>query len=139
MRLKLIAIFLALTAGLILVPKTSLAEGLFLDTDTKASQYEQETAFEGASGLNFDLKPGQIVSTIIKTVLSLLGIIFVVLIIYSGFQWMTAQGNEEKVTKAKETIGRAVIGLLIVVAAWSITYFVFAALNNTVGGGAAPG
>jgi len=79
---------------------------------------------------------GGIVATAIQAFLGLLGIIFLVLIIYAGFNWMTAQGEEEKVTKAKETLQRAVIGLIIIIAAYSITYFVFNALpggNSGIG------
>ncbi len=68
----------------------------------------------------------------ISTFLGLLGIIFLVLIIYAGYNWMTAGGDEEKVTIAKNTLTRAVIGLIIIVAAYSITYFVF---TNLPGGG----
>jgi hypothetical protein len=70
----------------------------------------------------------QILETVISAFLSLLGIIFLVLIIYAGFGWMTAQGDEEKVTKAKDTLTRAIIGLIIIIAAYSITYFVFSVL-----------
>ena len=76
-------------------------------------------------------------SSIIKTVLSLLGFIFVVLIIYAGILWMTAGGKEEQVKKAGNIITRAVIGLVIVVLAYAITYFVFANLPSG-GGGAGP-
>jgi hypothetical protein len=77
-----------------------------------------------------------IMATAIKAFLGLLGIIFLVLIIYAGFTWMTAQGEEEKVTRAKETLQRAIIGLIIIVAAYSITYFVF---NSLPGGGSGSG
>jgi len=77
-----------------------------------------------------------IVATVIKAFLGLLGIIFLVLIIYAGFLWMTAQGDEEKVTKAKDTLTRAIIGLVIITAAYSITYFVFTALPGGGSGGA---
>ena len=50
---------------------------------------------------------------------------FLGLIIYGGFLWMTAGGNEENVGKAKKTIYYAVIGMLIIFAAYSITYFAF--------------
>ena len=76
-----------------------------------------------------------IVAIAIKAFLGLLGIIFLVLIIYAGYEWMTAQGDEEKVTKAKDTLSRAVIGLIIIIAAYSITYFVFNALPGGGGGG----
>ncbi|MFH0956078.1 MAG: hypothetical protein V1801_02615 [Candidatus Falkowbacteria bacterium] len=70
----------------------------------------------------------QIVGQIIQTFLGLLGVIFLVLIIYAGYNWMTAQGEEEKVTKAKDTLQRAVIGLIITIGAYAISYFVFSKL-----------
>ena len=66
-----------------------------------------------------------IIGTVIKVFLSLLGVIFIILIIYGGYTWMLASGDEQKVTKAKDTIRRAIIGLMIVVAASAFTSFVF--------------
>ncbi len=60
----------------------------------------------------------------ITLVLSFVGVIFVILIIYAGIVWMTASGNEEKVTSAKKIMTDSIIGLIIVVAAYAITYFV---------------
>ena len=78
----------------------------------------------------------EVVATVIKGFLSLLGVIFVVLIIVAGYNWMTAAGDEEKVTKAKQTLQRAIIGLIIIIAAYAITYFVFANLpGGPTGGG----
>ncbi|PKM89277.1 hypothetical protein CVU83_00445 [Candidatus Falkowbacteria bacterium HGW-Falkowbacteria-2] len=64
------------------------------------------------------------IGTIVKAALSLLGIIFVVLIVYAGYNWMTASGNEESVSKAKKILTSAVIGLIIVLSAWGIWTFV---------------
>jgi len=61
---------------------------------------------------------------LISFVLSVLGIIFVLLIIYSGFIWMIAGGEEKKVTEAKDTIKQAIIGLVIVLAAYVLSYFI---------------
>lgn len=74
-----------------------------------------------------------IIQIAISTFLSLLGIIFIVLIVYAGYNWMMAGGDEDKVNLAKQTLSRAVIGLIIIVAAYSITYFVF--INLPGGGG----
>ena len=77
----------------------------------------------GASlGVTGDLSTA--ISTVIKAVLSLVGTIFLALTIYAGILWMTAQGEEEKVTKAKGIITMAVIGLVIIMSAYAITYFV---------------
>jgi len=78
---------------------------------------------------------GIIVGQVISAFLGLLGIIFVILIIYSGFKWMTAGGSPEDVKKAQDTIKRAIIGLIIIASAYAITYFVLSSL----GGGGFPG
>ena len=70
------------------------------------------------------------VASIIKVVLGLLGTIFVILMIYAGILWMTAGGNDEQVKKAQKIIQRAVIGLIIVVLAYAITYFIFKELGG---------
>lgn len=70
-----------------------------------------------------------VVGSFIAVLLSFVGAIFFILIIYSGFQWMTAGGNEEKVEKARARIINASIGLAITVAAYFITWFVSRALQ----------
>jgi cytochrome bd-type quinol oxidase subunit 2 len=71
------------------------------------------------------------IANLLRIFFSVLGVIFVAIIVYGGFQWMTAGGNEEQVGKAKKLIFNAVIGLAIVVLAFSITYFVGWALSTS--------
>lgn len=78
-----------------------------------------ETSFAGFLGL------------IVSAFLSLLGIIFIGEIIYAGYNWMTARGEEEKVEKAKDTLRRSIIGLVIVVSAYAIWVFIYSALLDT--------
>lgn len=65
----------------------------------------------------------------IQLVLSLLATIFLVLIVIAGFNWMTAGGKEEVITKAQKSIKEATIGLAIVLAAYAITWFIFEQLQ----------
>lgn len=62
--------------------------------------------------------------SIISVFMGLLGVVFVVLMIYGGFNWMRAGGDEAKVTLAVNTIRRAIIGLLITVGSYAIVQFV---------------
>ena len=85
----------------------------------------------------------EIAGIAVKTFLSILGIIFIVLMLYGGYLWMTASGNEAQLTKAKELIQAAVIGLIIIVAAYAISFFIFnwltpRTLTTPGGGGATP-
>ncbi|HTX87267.1 MAG TPA: hypothetical protein VMC41_04365 [Candidatus Nanoarchaeia archaeon] len=114
-----------------------LAAEPLVDQGALKNMGSQEKAFVAASGLSPNASIASIVSVIIEVALGLLAIIFVVLLVIAGFNWMTAGGNEEKIDKAKQTITRAIIGLAIIIAAYSITYFVFNAINSatTVSGG----
>lgn len=78
--------------------------------------------------------PG-IVGTIIGTALSMIGVLFLLLMLYGGFLWMTARGNEEQTKKALETIEAAVIGVIIVLGAYALTSFVFKSVGQGNGGG----
>jgi len=71
-----------------------------------------------------------IIGSIINVLLGFLGVVFLVLLLYAGFTWMTAGGDTEKVTKAKTMITQAVIGLVIITAAFTISTFVLGSLVN---------
>src|SRR3989339_257088 len=68
--------------------------------------------------------PIQIITLVINIFLSVLSIIAVCFILYAGFLWLTAQGNEEKVKKAQAIIKGAVIGLLIILASWGLVLWI---------------
>jgi hypothetical protein len=72
--------------------------------------------------------PNTVIGAAIKAFLSILGVVFLFLIIYGGWLWMTAQGNEQKVDQAMGTIRTAIIGLIIILAAYAISYYVFSVL-----------
>lgn len=61
---------------------------------------------------------------VVKTALSFVGIIFLLLMVYAGFLWMTAHGETDQVDKSKKIIVQSIIGLAITVGAFSITAFV---------------
>ncbi|MFA5131665.1 MAG: hypothetical protein WC467_04630 [Patescibacteria group bacterium] len=81
--------------------------------------------------------PREIIGRIINFALGFLGVIAVGLILFGGFKWMTAAGNEDKVSEAKQLLGAGVIGLIIILAAWAIATFIitqiYGATMNTTG------
>lgn len=64
------------------------------------------------------------VGNIIQVALTMVGTIFFILMVYAGYIWMTARGEEEKITKAREIIIAAIIGLALIVAAYAVTNFI---------------
>jgi Type IV secretion system pilin len=105
-------------------------------SSTALAQTTDQTNTYNNYGLNNTLKvgslntalinnsPQQVAGTVIGAILSLLGVVFFLLVIYGGFRWMLAQGNEAEVEKAKQILTAAIIGLIIVLSAYAITRFI---------------
>lgn len=79
-----------------------------------------------------------LVGRIIAASIGLVGVVFLVLMVYGGFLWMTARGDEQKVEKSKDLITAAVIGLIVVLAAYIITNFVVSNLLSATTAGGSP-
>lgn len=79
-------------------------------------------------GVTSDTGLPEIVGNIIYALMGIVGTILVVLMIYGGFLWMTAGGDDKKVTEAKTIIKNAVIGLIIVFLSYGIARFVIDAI-----------
>jgi len=83
--------------------------------------------------------PSQPPDTTVWDILSnLLNILFVILLsvaviffIIAGFYFITAQGDTDKIAKARQFVLWAVIGLLVAFAGWAFVYLV----NQITGGG----
>lgn len=87
-------------------------------TAGEVNAYEKEVLSPDSNFLQ--TKAGQIVGV----VLSFVGVLFLILMIYAGITWMTAQGNDQQVAKAKSLLVNSIIGLIIVFAAYAITTFI---------------
>ena len=102
--------------------------------ETARSQFNnslKETAKETGHDEGLASKDVLAVSgAIIKIVLSLIGFLFLALMIYGGLIFMIARGNEQNTEKAMKIIRNAFIGLIIVFAAYAITAFVGRSLNR---------
>lgn len=74
-----------------------------------------------------------IVGQILKTFISILGVLFLVLTVYAGYLWMNARGNEQQVSKAKDILTQSVIGFIVVLAAYMITDFIVNGILRATG------
>lgn len=73
---------------------------------------------------------GTIVGNIIAAVLSLVGVIFLALMVYAGYLWMTAAGESAQIDKAKKIITASIVGLVITLSAYAITFFITSKLGS---------
>lgn len=92
----------------------------------------EATNLNSTLGQQTDLKA--MIGEVIKFLLGFLAIVFVILILYAGFTWMTAGGDSGKVDTAKKLIINAIIGVIIVLAAYGITHFIIQTGINATNG-----
>lgn len=102
--------------------------------------FAQATVDPGINAVNQEVglsttDPRVIAARIINISLSLLAMIMVVLVLYAGFLWMTAGGDQAKVDQAKAYLRNAIIGLIIILSSWAIATFVINRLLDATGGG----
>lgn len=88
----------------------------------------------GKNGIGLADKPlPEIIGGVVSAFLGLLGVIFLVLMIYAGYTWMTAAGEEAKIEKAKDTIKNCIIGLVLVLTAYGVTRLIVSLLGQATG------
>lgn len=74
-----------------------------------------------------------IIGNIVNIILSFLGVLLLIYLIYAGFLWMTSGGDSKKADTAKTYIQNAVIGLIIILASFAISNFVITNLTAVTG------
>ncbi len=111
--------------------------GILFAAPAFAQEAGQEAmeAFGETAGFATDTDITTIIANLIRTVLTFLGVVLVVLILYGGFVLMTAGGNADRVSKAKKIITNAIIGLVIVITSFAITTFIINSLMDATGAG----
>jgi len=77
-----------------------------------------------ALGTNDNPALQDVAAGVIGVVLSIVGLVYIGLVIYGGYLWGTARGNEERVSQGKKLIFEATVGTIIVFGAYFITAFV---------------
>ena len=82
--------------------------------------------------LGEDVTAPQLIGKIINAVLGIVGSLALVMFIYGGFIWMTSSGNMEMVTKGKNILIWATLGLVVIFASYAIVHFIiFEGINPT--------
>ena len=119
----MLVVVCVMLGNLLVVPLASaqdLKTDMNTQTDLVGKAYNQTTT--GGTGLM------TMIGNIIRTILTLLGVVVLVLVVYAGFLWMTAGGDPEKEKTAKTMLTNAIIGLALILAAYAISDFVVSKL-----------
>ncbi len=126
---------LALLAGGAGIANAQLKSDVFTG---KAKEYFKNV-YDTESAKSLDQTLPAAVGAIISAVLGLVGVILLVIMVYAGFLWLTAGGNDDQVAHAKQLIKNGVIGMAITLSAFVITQFVVNQLTSAIETGSKSG
>jgi len=62
------------------------------------------------------------IGRIIRSALSVIGLIFIILVLLTGIDWMKAAGNEEVIRLSKSRLQSLLIGLAVILLAFALSY-----------------
>lgn len=127
MKTKFLGYFLGLLLCFVLVAPTVLAQ-----LDIQGTLANTGAGIYNEGEVPTDDLP-VIVGRIINIVLSFLGVVMVIMIIIGGFKYMTAGGEKDGVEAGKKYLTNAIVGLIIILAAYGITNFVVSRLVVATG------
>lgn len=129
MNLNFKLIILLLAAVCILISNIN-----FTQAENLGDAFDKVIEVAGSEGAGYqtDANPETLIGQVIRVIISFVGVIFLVLMIYGGYLWMLARGNDQQVEKAKNLITAAIIGLIIVLAAYAITYILIDKIGSGV-------
>lgn len=75
------------------------------------------------------IKPAEVIGRVVRAILLIIGSIALLMFIAGGVTWMTAAGNDAKITKAKNTLVWATLGLVVIFAAYLLVKYVMEAVG----------
>lgn len=126
--LMLFAIFFTMAQFILIQSAPDVDAKSLLDSQTGLQDEIGKEAFGQKTPKNVQ----SVMAGIIRVFLEFLGIIFLIMMLFGGFKWMTAGGNEENITQAKSYLTKAFIGLLITLSAWTIAQFITTCVADIV-------
>jgi len=132
MKKTLLSLILLIVLTILVAPVLTLAQGVDVEDAIKANLEPIENVYDPVS----DVRPDTfqiIIAKLVRQVLGFLGVIFIVLMLYGGFTWMTAAGAQDRVDRAKKIISAAIIGVALVLVAYAVAYFITTQLLEATG------
>lgn len=121
-KVLLISLMLLFNFGMMLSPLAAAEYGNYgLDSTVNGTGLPAPAPGTGGTYRSYLLN---LVGGYVGLVLSFVGVIFFLLVVYAGILWMTAAGDPKKVDTAKSILSTAIIGLILIYSAYAIVSFV---------------
>src|SRR5680860_45524 len=129
-KLRIMGARMLIVVGLLIFLSPLALNADILNNDKKDEFQGNVNEIANDSGISTSKSLESIIGTLIRIVLASLGTVFLILMFLAGNKWMRAGGNKESVEKAQKQIKSLVIGLIIILAAYAISYWISGVFAN---------
>ena len=130
LRLRQLRTKMLIIASLFIFLSPLMLNADILNNDKKEEFQGNVNEIASNSGISTSENLESIIGSAIRIVLASLGTVFLILMFSAGNTWMRASGNQEKVTKAQKKIQSLIIGLIIILAAYAISFWISGVFAN---------
>ncbi len=131
---RILLVISALVFGVLMILLPLQGDAISFNPKDNLSGTTKELVQGDLSDLDIGQERADVIAiNLINVALTLLGTLCVVLLIYGGFIWLWARGNQEEVQRAKDIIQGTIIGLIIVLASYGIVRYVFGTVADITG------
>ena len=118
--IKKIGTGLAVVASVALLASASFTPAMAADCDPESGITGGKNCAQGNDTPTELFGDGGIVTTVINTMLFIVGILAVVMIIYAGIRYTTAHGDKGQVESAKNTLMYSIVGLVVAIISYAL-------------------
>ena len=122
--MKRILVTLGILSGLAFAGYGTLAPAPALAADPKTEVCKGIGAVDGSGNCTKDNSLTNVIRRIINIFSIVIGILAVIMIMVSGFKYVTANGDTGNLTSAKQTLIYAIVGIVVVALSQFIVRFV---------------
>jgi len=74
----------------------------------------------GTTTLSLGMDLGALIAWLYYFIITISGLAAFIMLIWGGVQWLTSAGNPSKMGEARDRIGSALLGIVIILASWLI-------------------
>jgi hypothetical protein len=128
---KSVAVWMIVFAAVIGLMSALSTTAVFAQCTGEANSIEAGVDCAGQSFGDDPTTLNDLVTTVINTMLFVIGILSVIMLIVGGIRYVVSGGNQSSVEAARNTILYAIVGLIVAFVAWGVVNFVVQALLDS--------
>lgn len=125
---KIVLAMLAFVSSFVMI--SAVAGPVFAENELtkKGCELAETEEQKAALGCDQNAQVSSVAKNLINAVISILGIVSVIVLIFAGQRYISSNGDPGKATQARNMIIAAIVGLIVAIVAFSVVNFILSSI-----------